>query len=120
VGGAGDDIIQGSYGNHDVEGIRGNQVLGVQAGLHPASYLNAPGGVIVNLGTGTASGSDGNDTLSGIEIVRGSEFDDVLTADAGEIGRASCRESDAMVGGAGADISKDMNDNDSLQGISVT
>jgi Ca2+-binding RTX toxin-like protein len=40
-------------------------------------------GVVVNLATGTASdGYGGTDTLSGIENVRGSTFNDTLTGDA--------------------------------------
>jgi Ca2+-binding RTX toxin-like protein len=46
------------------------------------SYFNAPGAVTVDLAAGTATGH-GTDTLTSIEGVEGSEFDDTLTGTPG-------------------------------------
>jgi Ca2+-binding RTX toxin-like protein len=61
VGGPGGDTLSGGAGIGDM-----------------ASYLGAPGPVTVNLAVGTATG-DGSDTLTGVEDVDGSRFDDVVT-----------------------------------------
>jgi Ca2+-binding RTX toxin-like protein len=45
-----------------------------------ASYFFAPSGVQADLAAGTAMG-DGTDTLTGIEDLEGSRFDDTLTGD---------------------------------------
>ncbi|MEM8973935.1 MAG: calcium-binding protein, partial [Pseudomonadota bacterium] len=68
-----------------------------------ASYLNASAGVDVNLETGTASSINANDagigidTLSGVDSVRGSDFDDVI------VGRNSTTEGDQIRPRAGND-----------------
>ena len=61
------------------EGRTGDDVIDGAGGLDIARYDNASGAVSVSLATGSSSGADGNDTLSGIEGVRGSKFDDALT-----------------------------------------
>jgi Ca2+-binding RTX toxin-like protein len=72
TGGAGDDTIAGGSG-------AGNGVLERDY----AVYTAAPGGVQVDLAAGRATGW-GNDTLSGIEGVFGSRFNDVLAGGAGD------------------------------------
>ena len=64
-GRAGDDTIDGGT----ISPFSANRV----------SYQNASGAVQVNLGTGTATGADGNDTLININYARGSGFADTLT-----------------------------------------
>ena len=61
------------------EGRTGDDVIDGAGGFDIARYDNASGAVSVSLATGSSSGADGNDTLSGIEGVRGSKFDDALT-----------------------------------------
>ena len=68
-GGAGDDIIDGGVITDTLNIENGNRV----------TYQNAAGAVQVNLGAGTATGADGNDTLSHINQVWGSSHDDVIT-----------------------------------------
>jgi len=66
-----------------------------------ADYLNTAGGVTVDLSTGTATGAAGNDTLSGIENVRGSAFGDTLAGDAGANLFWGGAGNDQLAGGAG-------------------
>ena len=109
VGGAGADTIHAGEGNDTLKGGPGNDVLDggrlVQFiapsdwnDIDYADYSGATAGVTVNLATGVAQGdaSVGTDTLSGIERVIGSSYNDALTGAStysewfqpGEIGRA--------------------------------
>ncbi len=107
VGLGGNDVLFGSEGNDTLRGGAGDDLLdgGVladfqsQAGFadtDTADYSAAGSAVSVNLATGTAADGDGGtDTLTGIERVVGSAFDDVLTG--------SGAFSERYVGGAGND-----------------
>lgn len=77
VGGEGDDTLDGGVGGVDF-----------------VSYATSPSGVTVDLAAGTASGGQGNDTLTGFEGIFGSGFDDVLGGDGGD---------NILIGGAGVD-----------------
>lgn len=68
-GGAGDDTIDGGTITGTYSASDNNRV----------SYQSAPAAVTVNLGTGTATGGAGNDTLRNINMVRGSDHADTLT-----------------------------------------
>jgi Ca2+-binding RTX toxin-like protein len=92
-GGAGDDLLQGGGGNNTLDGGAGNNT---------ASYANAPSGVTVNLATGTAAnGYGGTDTLTSIESVTGSAFNDTLIGDAGDNSLSGGAGNDTLIGGAG-------------------
>jgi Ca2+-binding RTX toxin-like protein len=86
-GGDGGDVLRGQGGPDSLDGARGADVLegGPGAdrlvggtGFDLASYLRAAAGVVASLLEGT--GPDG-DVLAGLEALRGSLFDDVLTGD---------------------------------------
>ncbi|HET7929706.1 MAG TPA: hypothetical protein VFM40_09170 [Actinomycetota bacterium] len=66
-------------------------------------YPGAPGHVTLDLNAGTASG-EGTDTLSGIEGVVGSRFDDVFTGDDASNTFQAEDGNDAIDGGAGVDF----------------
>ena len=106
-GGAGNDRFDGGAGADDLDGGEGSDVV---------SYEGSDTGVTVTLaddGTGTASGGHATgDRLRGIEGIRGSVHDDVLTGNAGGnllAGRRGndtlrgSRGDDRLVGGPGAD-----------------
>ncbi|MBL9119504.1 MAG: hypothetical protein JNL80_06305 [Phycisphaerae bacterium] len=94
TGGAGDDTFEGRAGNDTIEGGEGNDT---------ATYANATSGVTVNLATGAASGGDGSDTLSSVENVTGSAYDDTLTGvDGGSVIIAG-GGNDTVSGGSGED-----------------
>ncbi|MBY0322259.1 MAG: VCBS domain-containing protein [Reyranella sp.] len=113
-GGRGDDTLIGNSGDNFLTGQAGSDTLDGGGGIDAAVYFFSSGGVSVNLATGTANdGQGGTDTLSNIENVRGSRFDDTLTGDAG-VNRLEGMDGgdtliagggdDMLVGGAGADI----------------
>ncbi|MBV9929469.1 MAG: calcium-binding protein, partial [Alphaproteobacteria bacterium] len=76
------------------------------SGSDTAGYNGEGGpiGVTANLATGTATDSFGDtDTLIGIENIRGSAHDDVLTGDSGANALAGNGGDDVLDGGAGND-----------------
>jgi Ca2+-binding RTX toxin-like protein len=97
------------------EGRGGNDIIDGREGYDIASYENAHAGVVVDLLNGTAEDGDGGvDELSGIEGVRGSIYNDVLTGgnpDNGESPEDDKIETfqgnggnDSIDGGVGLDI----------------
>ncbi|HEX8643244.1 MAG TPA: calcium-binding protein [Allosphingosinicella sp.] len=86
-GGDGSDTLLGGTGDDYMDGGVGNDVFDGGAGWDRVSFaVNAASGVTVDLniaGVAQATGH-GNDTLSGIEHLSGTKFDDVLTGDNGD------------------------------------
>ncbi len=112
LGGAGSDDLNGSLGNDLLNGDEGydlltgglgDDTLNGGADSDWAFYVSATGPVNVNLATGRASGADGNDTLSGIEHLYGSAFDDVLTGDGEDNTLNGLAGNDTLAGGVGID-----------------
>ena len=100
---AGSPSLMGAV-NNTFEGGGGDDVI-IGNGRTTVSYFHATAGVTVNLSSGATNGSAtstaggdaagvGNDTLIGVNWVRGSEYADVLNGGAGN---------DVFVGGAGND-----------------
>ncbi|HVZ45659.1 MAG TPA: hypothetical protein VHA82_17765 [Ramlibacter sp.] len=94
TGSAGTDVLRGNAGNDTIDGGAGNDW---------ADYAAATGAVTASLATGTSSGADGTDTLVSIERLRGSDFGDVLTGDAGDNILRGNQGNDTLDGGAGND-----------------
>ncbi|HEX2648781.1 MAG TPA: calcium-binding protein [Burkholderiales bacterium] len=82
-----DNVLNGGAGNDVLDGGLGNDT---------ADYSAATAGITVHLDTGTVTGnlSVGTDTLSNIEVIKGSAFADSFTGGAGN---------DVFIGGAGLD-----------------
>ncbi len=81
------------------------------------TYAESSVGVTVNLAAGTGSGGFAEgDTLSGIEWVIGSQFDDVVTGDASDNQIIGYAGADRLTGGAGTDILGGMVGDDVLDG----
>jgi Ca2+-binding RTX toxin-like protein len=98
-GGAGQDFLVGGTGDDFLDGGTHASVLA----RDQASYEAASGAVQVNLATGRATGADGNDTLTGIDMVLGSAYADTLTGDVnGNVLRGN-GGNDTIDGGAGFD-----------------
>ena len=107
-GDAGNDALYGGNDNDLVHGGAGSDVLDGGSGTDMADYSTSGSGVTVNLATGAASGGDAaGDTLTGIENLTGSGFNDLLTGD----GTAS-----ALFGGGGTDSLYGGTGTDSLSG----
>jgi uncharacterized delta-60 repeat protein len=105
------------------EGVAGNDVINGGTGFDVARYSSATTGVTVNLATGIAlDGLGGTDTLSNIEGVRGSNFNDNLIGAAGDNSFQGNEGFDTMDGGAGidrADYNVDPDDNGDGLGVIV-
>jgi Ca2+-binding RTX toxin-like protein len=96
-GGDGDDILIGSGGDDAIYGNAGNDT---------ASYVGASSAVSVSLAIvgSQPTGGAGSDTLSGIENLSGSNYDDTLTGAGGTNILNGRTGSDMLTGGTGADL----------------
>ena len=106
-GGAGDDLLVGGAGADVIDGGEGEDF---------ADYGDSAAGVTIDLSAGSASGGDAEgDTLSGIEHIIGTEYDDVLIGQddktgnifiggAGDDRLEGRGGDDVLAGGAGADV----------------
>lgn len=105
VGGAGDDILIGGTGTDFLFGGSGNDSLHGGQGPDSANYSDSGAGVTVNLALTVAqdTGAAGIDTLSEIEDLSGSAFDDVLSGNDGANDIDGAGGNDLMSGGAGND-----------------
>ena len=70
-------------------------------GVDTADYTDATSGVNVDLAAGTATGGAGSDTLSNVESVTGSDYDDTLTGDGSDNVFYLTEGSDVIDGGGG-------------------
>lgn len=136
IGSYNDDVISGDSGNNVLEGHDGSDILRGGAGddtlngglatlfdrisfdgdgINTADYSQDPGGVSVNLATGSASdGYGGTDTLVRIDDVVGSGFNDSLTGDDNDNELEGLGGDDTLTGGDGIDqfrLNDDGNDN---------
>jgi Ca2+-binding RTX toxin-like protein len=105
-GSAGADALDGGDGDDWLVGGAGDDVIKGGAGSDWASYEDATAGVKVDLTKTTAqdTGGAGKDTLSGVENLWGSAFDDTLTGDAGSNYLFGAAGNDTLTGGAGDDF----------------
>jgi len=97
-GGAGNDTLIGDTGRDLLKGGAGDDRLIGGEGYDSADYFDAISGVIVNLKTGTATGGAGNDTLSGIVSVIGSNFNDTLIGGIGGGNFYGGKGNDSLIG----------------------
>ncbi|HBP6859604.1 TPA: type I secretion C-terminal target domain-containing protein, partial [Legionella pneumophila] len=99
-GGNGDDILAGGAGNDTLDGGAGNDT---------ATYIDATAGVTVSLNTGSAQNTvgAGTDTLTNIENLTGSKFNDTLTGN---------NSANTIKGLEGNDTISGLGGNDTLDG----
>jgi Ca2+-binding RTX toxin-like protein len=113
-GAAGNDLINGGDGNDELAGGAGNDTLNGGNGVDIATYIGAASAVTVSLAVTAAQNTlgDGTDTLSNIESLTGSGFNDTLTGSTlaniikGGNGNDTIRAgvgNDTLYGDAGAD-----------------
>jgi Ca2+-binding RTX toxin-like protein len=102
----GNDILRGNAGNDILEGGVGNDTINGGVGIDTASYSTATAAVTVNLGLASAqtSGGAGIDTLSAIENLLGSNFNDTLLGNSGANNLNGAGGADVLKGAAGNDI----------------
>ena len=100
----GDDTLMGGHGNDTLIGGPGADALGGDAGTDTASYAGSAAAVTVNLLDGTATGGDAEgDSLTSIENLTGSAFDDTLIGDTADNVLEGAGGADLLDGGAGGD-----------------
>ena len=97
VSGVGNNELHGDAGNDLLYSGPGNDLLDGGTGIDTASYAHATAGVTVNLGEAGAQNTfgAGSDTLTAIENLTGSNFNDALTGDS---------NSNIITGGLGNDV----------------
>ena len=97
VAGTGNNELHGGAGNDLLYSGPGNDLLDGGTGIDTASYAHATAGVTVNLGESGAQNTigAGTDTLTAIENLTGSNFNDSLTGD---------HNSNIITGGLGNDV----------------
>ena len=120
-GGDGDDSISGGEGDADaLLGGLGNDMLDGGDGTgDEAQYGDASGGIIIDLGAGTADDGDGGvDTLMGIEGVLGSANDDFINGNLNPNQLLGGGGNDQIFGAAGDDTLNGGARNDTLTGAS--
>ena len=119
IGGAGDDSLNGGDGDDTLDGGAGNDSLDGGDGTDTASYADAAGAVTVSLAVTAAqnTGGAGTDTLSHIENLTGSAFNDVLTGDAGANVISGLAGDDTLDGGGGTDTASYA---DAASGVTVS
>ncbi len=85
-GGAGNDTLQGGAGDDTLNGGPGADMLDGGAGSDVASYEDSARGVLVRLhdARGVKNGDAQGDTLTGIEHLVGSRYNDTLAGDGGD------------------------------------
>ena len=113
-----DNIITGNSGNNVLSGLGGADQLMGGLGIDTATYVASLAGVTVSLATGLGFGGDAQgDTLSGIENLTGSNFDDTLQGNSGDNVLSGGSGHDTLTGGTGADtfiLDHDVMDNVAL------
>jgi Ca2+-binding RTX toxin-like protein len=107
-GGGGDDFVIGGLGNDLIDGGAGTGDW--------TEYFDAVAAVNASLATGIVTGGGGNDTLTGIENLTGSNFSDTLTGDANNNSLRGNAGNDTLSGGDGNDYITGGAGNDSIIG----
>ena len=103
-GGDGIDIISGGNGRDRLTGGAGGDMIDGGNGVDTADYRHAGSGVVADLGLGIGTlGDAAGDTFFFVENLSGSNFDDVLTGDAGNNRLVGRQGSDHLFGGDGND-----------------
>jgi hypothetical protein len=118
-GGGGNDTLDGGPGNDSLLGRSGDDTLTGGDGSDTARYVSDPLGVTVDLSRSGVqpTGASGNDSLSGIENLVGSPFDDMLTGDGGDNEISGGGGADRIVGGNGSDILEGEAGDDALDSV---
>ncbi len=117
IGNAGNDTLRGGAGDDTLIGGPGADLLDGGTGIDSADYTTSGAGVTVNLATGTGSGGDAQgDTLTGVENITGSFYNDNLTGDGNANVLIGGGGNDTLSGGAGNDRLNGGTGSDSLLG----
>ena len=98
------DTLIGDAGDNRLRGGAGGDVITGGAGFDTADYTTAAAAIAVDLGAGTGSAGDAaGESLSGIEQLLGSDWNDTLAGGAADETFVGGLGNDALAGGAGSD-----------------
>ncbi|MDC7710547.1 calcium-binding protein [Vogesella indigofera] len=97
------DVLNGNAANNSFQGFGGNDTINGGSGFDTASYLDASSAVNVNLATGVVTGGSGSDTLTSIERVIGSRYNDKLSGTSANESFQGGFGNDTINGGSGVD-----------------
>jgi serralysin len=116
IGGAFADKLIGNANNNTLTGGRGDDQLLGGSGRDTASYANASGGMKASLALTAPQDtiSDGKDTLSSIENLTGSVYNDVLTGNTAANILDGGKGADILIGGLGNDSYRIDNSGDNI------
>jgi Ca2+-binding RTX toxin-like protein len=115
--GMGSDTVQGDAGDDHVVAAAdaGDDVYDGGAGRDTLDYSTATSSVAVDLGAGTAEGSEtGHDAIAGFETIIGGSGDDRLSAGSTSVVMHGGAGNDALEGGAGSDAISDGTGSDTV------
>ncbi|GAB5378309.1 MAG: hypothetical protein AcusKO_47710 [Acuticoccus sp.] len=114
IGNSARNILRGSDGDNTLTGVAGRNTFFGGEGADAlvggsdtdlANYGKSDEAVTINLMTGTGAGGEAEgDTFSGIESIKGSDFDDNITGDAARNILRGGTGDDVLSGGEGNDI----------------
>ncbi|WP_181699667.1 cadherin domain-containing protein, partial [Chthonobacter albigriseus] len=117
TGTTGANTLVGGSGNDTLIGGAGGDVLDGGLGSDQVSYAASDAGVTLDLASGSASGGHATgDTLTSIESVIGSAYDDQVTGSGANDTIVGGAGADSLVGAAGDDVLQGGEDNDTLVG----
>jgi Ca2+-binding RTX toxin-like protein len=117
VGSEGDDTLVGSAAEQFFVPAGGDDAVDGGPGPDAILYVLASLGVTVDLSSSLSIG-EGTDSVSGVEVVYGSSFDDVITGDAGYNWLSGGGGDDRVDGVGGEDtVSGDIGDDVCLNGL---
>ncbi|MFM2389352.1 MAG: hypothetical protein RLZZ437_907, partial [Pseudomonadota bacterium] len=98
------DTLIGDAGDNRLRGGAGGDLIDGGAGFDTADYTTSSSAVAVDLGAGTGSAGDAaGDTLAGIELVLGSNWNDTLVGGAGDETFDAGLGNDQLAGAGGSD-----------------
>ena len=117
-GTSGNDVLTGTAEDETIVGYAGNDTINGGSGRDKVDYSADISGVVVNLHNGTATDGWGNsDTLTAIEDVVGSNFNDILVGNNGGENTLEGLDGDDQIQGRGNhDVLYGGNGNDDLNG----
>ncbi|MDX7799553.1 retention module-containing protein [Aeromonas caviae] len=117
LGGLGNDSLNGGEGNDLLIGGAGNDTLNGGNGNDTASYFDSAAGVTVTVnGANQNTGGAGTDSLSNMENLVGSMFNDSLTGDGNANVLSGLAGNDILSGGGGDDLLVGGTGSDTLTG----